>query len=63
MILIKKKWTIFPPWNKTKELASQFESMEKVFNIKEKIISKSPQSEIFVQEIDDKQYFIKRYSV
>jgi tRNA A-37 threonylcarbamoyl transferase component Bud32 len=61
MILIKKRWTIFPPWNKAKELASPFESMEKVFNIKGKIISKSPQSEIFSQNIDGKQYFIKRY--
>lgn len=61
MILIKKKWTIFPPWNKTKGVMSKFESMEKAFNLEGEIISKSPQSEIFSQEIDGKRYFIKRY--
>lgn len=61
MFLIRKKWTLFPPWDKTKALMSQFKSMEQIFAIKAEIISKSPQSEIFSQVVDGQTYFIKRY--
>jgi tRNA A-37 threonylcarbamoyl transferase component Bud32 len=61
MLFMTKKWRVFSPWNKTKEVVSQFESMEKVFKIEGKIISKGPQSEIFSQIIDGKTYFVKRY--
>jgi len=61
MLLIQKKWVVFPPWNKIKKVASTYSSMDKVFQLDEKIISKGPQSEIFCQQIEGKQYFVKRY--
>ncbi|NQZ54638.1 MAG: heptose kinase [Piscirickettsiaceae bacterium] len=60
MAFIKKKWTVFPPWNKT-SVATHFSSMDEVFKLESTIISKSPQSEIFAHTIEGKTYFVKRY--
>jgi tRNA A-37 threonylcarbamoyl transferase component Bud32 len=57
---MKKKWIILTPWDKT-AVASRFPSMQTVFQVGAKIISKSSQGEIFSQDIDGKTYFIKRY--
>lgn len=61
MALIRKKWILFPPWNNMEKISSQFASMNDVFRLEGDIISKNPQSEIFSQKIDGKQFFIKRY--
>ena len=55
-----KVWRVFPPWNKT-AVESYFSSMQAVFKLDGKIISKSKQSEIFSQELEGKTYFVKRY--
>ena len=57
---MKKKWIVLPPWDKT-AVASRFPTMQTVFQVSAKIISKSSQSEIFSQDIDGKTYYIKRY--
>ena len=43
------------------KLAQHFPSIEAVFDLNEKIISSSIHSEIFVHQIDNKKYFVKRY--
>lgn len=55
-----KTWTIFPPWD-NRDLKSHFSSLNAVFKLEGKIISRSSQSEIFSQQIDGKTYFVKRY--
>lgn len=55
-----KKWIVFAPWNKS-NITSQFSSLDAVFKLDGKIISKSSQSEIFSHSIEGKPYFIKRY--
>ena len=60
LFLTEKKWIILPPWDKT-TVALYFPSMQTVFKLDEEIISKSSQSEIFSQDVEDKTYFIKRY--
>lgn len=55
-----KHWSVFPPWDKN-DVATHFSTMEAVFALQGKIISKSTQSEIFAHKIDGKTYFVKRY--
>lgn len=51
---------MFPPWDKS-SATSPFSTMNAVFELEGKIISKSTQSEIFAHQIDGKTYFVKRY--
>lgn len=60
MLLVAKKWTVFPPWNNT-AVAEHFATMDDVFKLEQDILSKSDQSEIFCYEIDCQLYFVKRY--
>jgi tRNA A-37 threonylcarbamoyl transferase component Bud32 len=55
-----KTWRVLSPWNKT-DVAECFSSMQAVFQLDAKIISKSSQSEIFSKEVVGKTYFVKRY--
>lgn len=60
MLFVFKKWRVFSPWNKT-AVTAHFSSMDTVFELKGKAISKGSQSVIFSQEIEGKTYFVKRY--
>jgi len=54
-------WSILPSEN-AKETTQHFPSMDRVFALDAEIISKSIQSDIFAYVINDKTYYIKRYS-
>ena len=60
MLFVFKKWRVFSPWNK-KPVTDCFSSMNAVFKLEGKIISRSTQSEIFAHKIEGKTYFVKRY--
>jgi tRNA A-37 threonylcarbamoyl transferase component Bud32 len=53
-------WRILPPWAQSK-FAETCSSLETVFELDGKIISKSSQSEIFSHTFEGKTFFIKRY--
>ncbi len=55
-----KTWHILSAANKS-AVTSYFPSLDAIFKLDGKIISRSEQSEIFVQKIAGNTYFIKRY--